>query len=252
MNTKRKYQVVMLPTNKKSDLRIVRGYDGNALCYDPLMTPTRIYNNKNHTLSYHHLYIISDEEMKEGDYVYVACSEVNVYEIRQITEYYNGQFLFDDKSQIDMDYCKKIIATTDNLRLICKDEFGGVDNQFFPQPPQQFIEDYIKEYNKGNVITDVEVEYEKIINPIWESYFEFTDSCMKNGYNEQWYLKEKLKVNPDNTINIKPTKDSWSREEVKQLLNKFSIDCFKIAKESVIWGEDYPQIVSDKWIEQNI
>ena len=28
----------------------------------------------------------------------------------------------------------------------------------------------------------------------------------------------KLKVNPDNTINIKPIKDSWSREEVESLI----------------------------------
>ena len=117
----------MLPTNKKSDLRIVRGYDGNALCYDPLMNPTQIYNNKNHTLSYYHLYIISDEEMKKGDYVYVACSEVNVYEIRQITEYYNGQFLFDDKSQIDMDYCKKIIATTDTSLISINEQYFDVN-----------------------------------------------------------------------------------------------------------------------------
>lgn len=247
MNTKRKCQVVMLPTNGKALInnQLYLSMDSNPMKLG--LTSRAFTSGENFNKIPQHLYITSDEEIKEGEYgIDIRDNKIFKCE-RLLSNHYECGILQYQKS-----YCHKIIATTDNLRLICKDEFGGIDNQFFPQPPQQFIEDYIKEYNKGNVITEVEVEYEEIINPIWESYFEFTDYCMKNGYNEQWYSKEKLKVNPDNTINIKPTKDSWSREEVKQLLNKFSIDCFKIAKESVIWGEDCPQIVSDKWIEQNM
>ena len=251
---KRKCQVVMLPTNKKSDLRIVRGYDGNALCYDPLMTPTQIYNNKNHTLSYHHLYIISDEEMKEGDYVYVACSEVNVYEIRQITEYYNGQFLFDDKSQIDMDYCKKIIATTNTSLKINHFNKGVFKNleYLLPQPSQEFIEAYVKSYNEGNPITEVIVEYEIICGRCYSN----TDEC--------WSAKEcsrntdfpdivKLKVNSDNTINIKLIKDKWSKEEIIE----FGLKCVNLGMDlnnnpnsflNGLSGKDYYY----KWIEENL
>ena len=246
MNIKRKCQVVMLITNEEVNTSVINLDNDNELIHINQYIPKLKHGNQ-------HLYITSDEEMKKGDYVYVACSEVNVYGIRQITEYYNGQFLFDDKSQIDMDYCKKIIATTDTSLKIHHFNKGVFKNleYLLPHPSQEFIETYVKTYNEGNPITEVIVEYEIICGRCYSN----TDEC--------WSAKEcsrktdfpdivKLKVNSDKTINIKPIKDSWSREEVKQLLNKFSIDCFKIAKESVIWGEDYPQIVSDKWIENNL
>ena len=128
----KKVNVVMLPTNEKAS-NIVK-----------ILKDTISYTTTENISggTYQHLYITSDEEMKKGDYVYVACSEVNVYEIRQITEYYNGQFLFDDKSQIDMDYCKKIIATTDTSLGL-------------PQPSKSFIQAYIKAYNESKPITNV-------------------------------------------------------------------------------------------------
>jgi hypothetical protein len=75
-----------------------------------------------------HLYITNDEEIKENDYVIVSCSEVNIEEVRIVTGYYNEQFLFDDKSQIHMDYCKKIILTT-NEDLI-KYRVQAIDDEF--------------------------------------------------------------------------------------------------------------------------
>ena len=62
--------VVMLSSDKKSDLRVVRGYDGNPLCYDLLMDSVQLHNNRNSTISYQHLYFTSDEEIKESDWSY--------------------------------------------------------------------------------------------------------------------------------------------------------------------------------------
>jgi hypothetical protein len=59
------------------------------------------------------IYITSEEEVNVNDYVIVSCSEEEIEEVRVVTGYYNEQFLFDGKSQIHMNYCKKIIFTTD-------------------------------------------------------------------------------------------------------------------------------------------
>jgi hypothetical protein len=74
------------------------------------------------------IYITNESDIKENDYVIVSCSEVNIEEVRIVTGYYNEQFLFDDKSQIHMDYCKKIILTT-NEELI-KNGVQSIDDDF--------------------------------------------------------------------------------------------------------------------------
>jgi hypothetical protein len=63
---------------------------------------------------------------------------------------------------------------------------------YISRPSQQFIE-YIEAYNKGEIITDVLVEYHSIINT----------------RNTERYQVQTLKMNPrDNTITIKKLKDS--------------------------------------------
>ena len=208
----------MIPTNKKH-------FNKGEIILNPFINDLYIasmgctcYDNE----IPQHLYITSNEEIKEGEYGLSALNKVVV-----IGKLYKKSLY------------KKIIATTDtSLQYAIDKSPYNMEIYGLPQLPQQFIEDYIKEYNKGNVITDVEVEYVNTPNSVFISEIDAP------------YIQ--LKINSDNTININSIKDSWSREEVKQLLNKFSIDCFKIAKESVIWGEDYPQIVSDKWIEENL
>jgi len=48
------------------------------------------------------------------------------------------------------------------------------------------------------------------------------------------------KVNSDNTINIKPIKDSWSREEVVHFLNQYRL----------FGHSDLPGF--NKWVEENL
>ena len=57
-----------------------------------------------------YLLVVDDSEIKEGGFVLVSCSELNIIETRKVKDYYNEQFLFDGGGQIHMDYCKKIIA----------------------------------------------------------------------------------------------------------------------------------------------
>ena len=204
MSTFKKAKVVILPTNKPSELGNLATYQGRSLAkvikegVNPINTIVQFWN----------LYIISDDEIKENG-----------------THFYNphsGQLHISgnhtDYKAVNNNGCKKIIATTD---LLLKIEINGnrgnllPDVSFdinLPQPSKQFIEKYIEEYNRGNIITDVLVEYEN----------KFDDY----GYD---IIKSILKINPkDNTITIKKLKETYTREELYQILEKYT---------SFIWSE---------------
>ena len=91
---------------------------------------------------------------------------------------------------------------------------------------------YIEEYNKGNVITDVLVEY--------QTKLEWTYSHSGNRIQEE--SNPFLKINhKDNTITIKKVKDNYSREEVENLIYSAMKDrCYTTVAE---WK---------KWIEENL
>jgi len=74
------------------------------------------------------IYITDNSEIKEGNYVVVDCSEIEIEEVRLVIGYYNEQFLFDDRGQIHMDYCKKVILTTD--QDLIKDGVQAIDYEF--------------------------------------------------------------------------------------------------------------------------
>ena len=157
-----------------------------------------------------HLYVLSDDEIKEGDW----CYDLKNNCILQAKSSYEGMRI------------KKIIATTDTTLGL-------------PQPSRQFIEKYIEEYNRGNIITDVLIEYELISN---EEYFGNT----VNPDNDVPYFDEKLKINPkDNTITIKKVKDSWNRGEVIILLKK-------VLAESKEQYSLLDRVGINKWIEENL
>lgn len=128
---------------------------------------------------YQHLCIISDDEIKIGDWYYVPNQIIGF-------EHISNECHKDLKSI----FAKKIIATTDKL---LKSDWI-YKNNILPQIPQTFIQLFIKEYNKGNVITDVLVEYEEILED---------EGIIKSLDNEEW----ELKINQDTTINIKVKKD---------------------------------------------
>ena len=215
-------KVVMLPTNKPSKLGDLATYQGKSLA----KVIKEGVNLKNTTVQFWNLYIISDDEIKEGDY----------YIIDDIPELLknNGLKFIDD-------YCKKVIATTDTSLYTHQKETVSLPERVFylPQPSQQFIQKYIEEYNKGNVITDVLVEYESDFN----SCFCTKDIC--NGNN----CPKKLKINPkDNTITIKKVKDSYTREEVVKLL----VDCCGevSCEDGKLLGKSPEELY--KWIEENL
>ena len=208
-------KILMLATNEtKGDFSKERIYPcllKYSWMFDKNETGKLIYSDSNirTPTQLQHLYIISnDEKPNKGDYYIID----NIPEVLQ-----NNDLVFID------DNCRKVIATTDKS-LIIESEYESIDfgkqcNYFLlPQPSQQFIEKYIEEYNKGNVITDVLVEYESDFN----SCFCTKDIC--NGNN----CPKKLKVNPkDNTITIKKLKEVYTKEELCQILENLTFFIWK-------------------------
>lgn len=206
----KRVQVVMLP-GKKSEICLAN----NKLCK---------VDKSTYELSHiktQHLYIISDDEIKEGDWI-VKLSDNVIIKANSQSDY--RHYIY-----------KKIIAATDssllNPNINIKSPLYNILGEKFkslPQPSQQFIERYIESYNKGEVITDVLVEYQE-------------DRPYKD--NEFVVFYDNVKINPkDNTITIKKIKDNWNREEVVELIKKFNKDC-----------TGQPWFESDEnWIEKNL
>ena len=194
----KKCKIVMLSTNEPSKI-------GNLVTYQKRNLAKVIkegINPKDSTVQFWNLYIISDDEIKKGDYIY--CTITNAIEIAK----YNHDYLIRD--------WKKVIATTDTSLYIHQKETISLPERVFylPQPSEQFIQKYIEEYNRGNIITDVLVEYELISN---EEYFLNTINPDENVP----YFDEDLKINPKyNTISIKKVKDSYTKEEVDRMLDE--------------------------------
>lgn len=185
----------MLPTDKQSELVLHKS--SNALIhYDEArrVAPDDFQNQ--------HLYILSDDEIKEGDY----CLDTINKEI--IIAPLGG---FKGKS------IKKIIATTDtslNHSLDIARPYPLVYSI-----PTSFIETFIKSYNEGKQLKELLVVYDDDI----------------------------FLVTSQNEIVIKPLKDSYTREEVIEIILMYKCNLLV----EVLKGKVEKQF-TDKWIEKNL
>lgn len=172
----KKVNVVMLPNNEKAILGLYPNSNELIITHDKLASIPK----------YQHLYILSDEKPKERDWCINPITKLP-FQVKTIER---NRLVYPEGS-------KKIIATTDSSLYIQvskwfrADDWGGKEflttNVNLPQPLQSFIEYFVTEYNKGNIITEVMVEYEEIVG----------DEPFRT------HLGFKLKINPENTINIK-------------------------------------------------
>ena len=234
MKNEKKCKVLLLPTNKPSKLGNLATYQGKSLA----KVIKEGVNLKNTTVQFWNLYIISDDEIKEGDWFINDLNQIKKCTSRDTEGYIDFEGGFNTKPSS----CKKIIATTDSSLWRPSHKYAS-DVILLPQPSQQFIEKFIEEYNRGNVITDVLIEYELISN---EEYFGNTI----NPDDDVPYFDERLKINSkDNTITIKKVKDSYSREEVIEFGNKVKEYCKDGWKEETLHRVFFEW---DKWIEENL
>jgi hypothetical protein len=172
-----------------------------------------------------HLYFLSDDKIVNGDWYLI---EFNGYKIIQCTS---------EEEEISLEgykEYKKVIATTNDSIGYTDLRISPVNNFCdYPKPSQAFIEHYVEQYKMRNIIKWVNVEYEKYYGP-------------SNFSHDNYFLP---KVNSDNTINISPTKESWTREELHDIIAKNEYD-----KGVIDWNNliidlvkeiNYP--LSDKW-----
>jgi hypothetical protein len=237
-----KAKVIMLPTDsinqvKEGDLFINDSRKHSwgkleALKCERIAQHGYAWNGSGIKTYINHLYIVTEEEIKEGDWFLqdnralkhcgnsvsmIACFKDQFGKIHT----YHSVIRY------------KIIATTDPKLKVKVDPKNGYDFRkdvkLLPQPSQSFIKEYC---DKGE-IEEVEIEVE-------QPSFHIDSDIDEEDYNP------KIKVNPDNTINIKPIKDSWTREEVSNKLYE-CLGFFAHKHDIFIDGRDIT-----KWIKENL
>lgn len=251
MSTFKKCKVVMLPTNKKAEIGTKNWYfkGTQALIINEFVS---------------NLYILSDDEIKEGDWKY--CSESNT-----ITQY--AAYTLDGEENKTLTskchYCKKIIATTDSSLVndkCCISKDGGLtimnkecserNRCLLPQIPESFIQAYVKAQGK---INEVMVEFEWIQGkqipysgkcPCGgsNSYIGSDGSCRDcGGWDTVWEYEwsSKIKTRPDNTVIIHQAR-TYTRAEVKSLVERMA--GYVISESDSTWST----LDISKWIEENL
>jgi len=222
--------VVMLPTEKASDKAMIIKRDITNILQ---CTFNNIIGGEHLKGTYQHLYFLSDEEIKEGDWV--LWNMGNEFQVLKID-------VIDYTFERQRDECIKIIAATDPMlshnectecrgwgndqKGYCSNCKGTGNGKIFPRPSDSFI----KKYCELGGIDEVMVEYEDYL----------TEELALKGS----FTNYRLKISPDNTITIKKVKDSWSKEEVIQLFTKYKnweLGRINWSKESL-----------NKWIEENL
>lgn len=226
----KKHSLILLPTDEKSNIVLLN--NTKKLLYNVDGMRNGISQTSNQ-----HLYILNDERFKENEYI-----SDGIEVIKATSKLVEAQTLHNRREW------KKIIATTNNNISINlgKEKWVAPTNSKndmvytrlcpFPNLPFLFIQYYIEQYNLGNVITEVEVEYE---------LSEMGAVVVELGAKKEDIIS--LKLNPDNTINIKPLKDSWTREEVKKLCMDALMHGYNGLPRDLT-----PVQGMNKWIENNL
>jgi hypothetical protein len=219
----------MLPTNEKAALQLCK--------YTKKLVNTS-HNVFGLDTESQNLYILSNEEIMVGDWYYTSLEHDNPF-IRQCKVIDKSKEYWLDNNlkyqgELKSNYGSyKIIATT-NPSVGIFDE-NNHQLYYYPSPSKSFIQKYVDEYNKVNIITEVLVEYN-------------TSDENMDGYVSMFGGKEigdTLKINSkENTITIKRIKVSYSREEVIELCRK--------AFNAEINGLPHSTIIFNNWVKENL
>jgi hypothetical protein len=241
----KKKSVVMLPTEKAIPNRIIK--IGSNFLAKADKDKYRIYDSA--YAGYYqpqHLYILSREEIKTGDYAYhwilgpgKIIIEHGIECFQTLPNKNGGSVTTPWKRNLEDDLLKVIATTDKSLTIYIKqlDKTTPIWSNL-PEPSQGFIDKFISEYNKENKIEHVMVEYERG----YEGMNGFIKSDKEISSDK---IIHEIKINTkDNTITIKPVKNSWNREEVIENLTEMHIN---------LYGADKYQLEQvNKWIEENL
>lgn len=184
------------------------------------------FNNSGQKLTYYpdkhvnildvpqHLYFLSDEHITKCPVYSWFYNEKTKKVVQKLTNNYENHF--------EDHWYKKIIATTDSSLNL-------------PRPSNEFIKAYC---DKGG-INEVLIEYVCKTIP----------TPGRELHGTQIYV---LKVADDNTITIKPIKDSWNREEVIELLSKAISNHCMLSISDQPYNEKEKDELIDNWISKNL
>lgn len=197
--TYQKSKVVMLPTTKAKDGNkyIFQPYDKDVLRY-------WVHEKEDYKIwQPHHLYFLSPEKIKEGEWQYDS-------HYKRVEQYFHG-------GTTGMSI-HKIIASTDES-LITDEPITGKDISYgyakyvkekdayyklLSRPSNEFLQAYCKANGK---IEEVLIEVERMYM-----------RAGKNSHLDSYQFK----IAPDNTITIKPVKERvYTESEVTELFEKF-------------------------------
>jgi hypothetical protein len=214
---KKLVNVVMLSTEKASPIIL-----------DVTRTNPKLFSNYNNTQSlrkyyrFQHLYLVSDDEIKEGDWMFNTHHNM-------ISKGPGGGNHYD----------KKIIATTDQSLLYTREkdkDFRGAEYErkiSLPQIPESFVKAYVEA--QGN-IKEVLVEYTS-------SEEEANKVGLSLNAGHRWNLK----LRPNNTVIIHQAKTYTREEVIDKVLSYFDDFIESWRKEGAI-----DPIKSYKWFEDNL
>lgn len=233
--TYKRTKVIMLPTNEKSN---ALWWSGQKLYNKPPEDPSRGELN--------HLYFLSDEEIKEGDWVLYNSNhnsknpkwellQCNKIERKEMYPHFNNKLLL---------WMKKIIATTNGSLFTHQKETIHLPEKIFylPKPTIDFIDQYKEYFNKGEPIKQVDVKY-SICSPGMCLINDMT--CGHSGCKSI-----NTKINSNNEISIKTIKDSYTRDEVIELFKKYQYDYAQGILKTNKDIDNRP--IPIEWIEQNL
>lgn len=207
---KKTFKVVMLPTEKAKNSILLN--NSNKLTYfKNYLTQDYLKNVLNSNSN--HLYITSDEEIKEGDWLFF-------WNNKELDSYKPEQYQ-PNKGHVLNNGVRKIVATTDKSLNVIQEDKDPRD-WGYPQLPESFIQAYIKAYNEGKPITEVDLEM---------------DNTWGTVTKDDW----RIKTRPDNTVIVHQSK-MYSRDEVIRLLDKAVDETDEIGQ----WRD------RDKWIQDNL
>lgn len=235
----------MLPTNNEASTNgLVINPTTDKIQYNDIVNKKGAKYYTDAAFTYNHIYITSDEEIKESDWYIDDTNNVR-QSVTSDAAYWS----------VRKDY-RKIIATTDKSLLLPNINFKNWDGKTrnLPSPSDGFIRKFIEKYNAGTPIMEVMIEYEDdysipCIIPAtdcekFQSNIGDCKGCIHSAL--------KLKVDSNNYITITAVKDSWTRKEVMQL-------CFQaFIQHKVVDGKITPLAAEklyepfNKWIEENL
>lgn len=212
MKNTKTFNVVMLSTEKASKIQKF----GNQLRTTQFLNGMVAY--------WQHIYIVSEEEIKVGDIIYDKV-DFAIYELN------NSSVVL---SINESNSYNKVIASTDK-------ELG------LPLIHESFFSPFIKAYNEGNQITEIDLEInEFIFNPETEDEYKVTDKI----YVEDCETHYKIITRKDGTVIIHQSK-TYTKSEVEKIINNFAdyVDNLYRAHTSdnmLAWDN------KDQWIKDNL